>query len=195
MSGPWMVGCARQSSLTDLGYSWSLTPNSGCWPSMPLLPSDLQPEPDSERKTPPRQHDTLRWMLMLEIQAILVLALWAKKTLLLVLAFIDSSSRLLVVLAGAGLMCAASNGRCHLRYSTTMAIYLATIKAEFGKDSSLQLFSLGLQTYFNTIEYCSFTDNVASTAPSLALGTPSSVFQPQHHTKSISNLNKCWCLQ
>ena len=61
-----MVGCARKSSLTDLGYSWSLTPNSGCWPSMPLLPSDLQPEPDSGRKNPPRQHDTLRWMLMLD---------------------------------------------------------------------------------------------------------------------------------
>ena len=122
VSGPWMVGCARQSSLTDLGYSWSLTPNSGCWPSMPLLPSDLQPEPDTERKTPPRLHDTLRWMLP-ESQTILVLALWAKKTLVLVLAFIDSSSRLLVVLAGAGLMCAANNGRCHLRFSTMMAIW------------------------------------------------------------------------
>ena len=54
-----------------------------------------------------------------------MLALWAKKTLVLVvLAFIDSSSRLLVVLAGAGLMCAANNGRCHLRSSTTMAIWL-----------------------------------------------------------------------
>ena len=124
VSGPWMVGCARQSSLTDLGYSWSLTPNSGCWPSMPLLPSDLQPEPDTERKTPPRLHDTFRWMLMPENQTILMLAVWAKKTLvLLVVAFIDSSSRLLVVLAGAGLMCAANNGRCHLRSSTTMAIW------------------------------------------------------------------------
>ena len=65
-----MVGCARQSSLTDLGYSWSLTPNSGCWPSQPLLPSDLQPEPDIERKTPPRLQDTLRWMLMPENQTI-----------------------------------------------------------------------------------------------------------------------------
>ena len=54
-----------------------------------------------------------------------MLALWAKTlVLVLVLAFIDSSSRLLVVLAGAGLMCAASNGRCHLRSSTTMAIWL-----------------------------------------------------------------------
>ena len=79
----------------------------------------------------------------LKSQTILVLALWTKKTLVLVLAFIDSSSRLLVVLAGAGLMCAANNGRCHLRFSTTMAISLATIKAEFGKI--LQLFGFGSQ--------------------------------------------------
>ena len=67
-------------------------------------------------------------MLMPESQTILVLALWAKKTLVvLVLAFIDSSSRLLVVLAGAGLMCAANNGRCHLRFSTMMAICLPSL--------------------------------------------------------------------
>ena len=78
-----------------------------------------------------------------ENQTILMLAVWAKKTLVPVLAFIDSSSRLLVVLAGAGLMCAANNGRCHLRFSTTMAISLATIKAEFGKI--LQLFGFGSQ--------------------------------------------------
>ena len=36
----------------------------------PLLPSDLQPEPDTERKTPPRLQDTLRWMLMPENQTI-----------------------------------------------------------------------------------------------------------------------------
>ena len=90
---------------------------------------------------------TTRYLEMdaaLKSQTILVLAVWAKKTLvLLVVAFIDSSSRLLVVLAGAGLMCAANNGRCHLRSSTTMAISLATIKAEFGKI--LQLFGFGSQ--------------------------------------------------